>query len=79
MGPIGASIIAAGAITSVIGNLNVAVLSTPRIPFAMSLHNELPKALAAVHPRFRTPHVAIVLTTALMRLHLLSPVRSSTL
>lgn len=66
MGPIGASIIAAGAITSVIGNLNVAVLSTPRIPFAMSVHNELPKALAAVHPRFHTPHVAIVLTTALM-------------
>ena len=66
MGPIGASIIAAGAVTSVIGNLNVAVLSTPRIPFAMSVHNELPKALAAVHPRFHTPHVAIVLTTALM-------------
>ena len=66
MGPVGASIIAAGAITSVIGNLNVAVLSTPRIPFAMSVHNELPKALAAVHPRFHTPHVAIVLTTALM-------------
>jgi len=66
MGPIGASIIAAGAITSVIGNLNVAVLSTPRIPFAMSVHNELPKALAAVHPRFHTPHFAIVLTAGLM-------------
>jgi len=66
LGPIGASIIAAGAITSVIGNLNVSILSTPRIPFAMSVHNELPKALAAVHPRFRTPHVAIVATAALM-------------
>ena len=66
MGPIGASIIAAGAITSVIGNLNVSILSTPRIPFAMSVHNELPKGLAAVHPRFRTPHVAIVVTAALM-------------
>jgi len=66
MGPIGASIIAAGAITSVIGNLNVSILSTPRIPFAMSVNNELPKVLAAVHPRFRTPHVAIVATAALM-------------
>ncbi len=66
MGPIGASIIAAGAITSVIGNLNVSILSSPRIPFAMSVHNELPKALASVHPRFRTPHVAIVATAALM-------------
>lgn len=66
LGPIGASIIAAGAITSVIGNLNVSILSTPRIPFAMAVHNELPKALAALHPRFRTPHVAIVATAALM-------------
>ena len=66
LGPIGASIIAAGAITSVIGNLNVAILSTPRILFAMSIHHELPKALAAVHQRFRTPYVAIVTTAALM-------------
>ena len=66
LGPVGASIIAAGAITSVIGNLNVAILSTPRIPFAMSLHHELPQSLAAVHHRFRTPYVAIVVTAALM-------------
>ncbi len=66
LGPIGASIIAAGAITSVIGNLNVSILSTPRIPFAMAVHHELPKSLAAVHPRFRTPYVAIVATALLM-------------
>ena len=66
MGPVGASIIAAGAITSVIGNLNVAILSTPRIPFAMSLDQALPQGVAAVHPRFRTPHVAIVITALLM-------------
>lgn len=66
LGTVGASIIAAGAITSVIGNLNVAILSTPRIPFAMSLHHELPQSLAAIHPRFRTPYVAIVVTAMLM-------------
>lgn len=66
MGPIGASIIAVGAIISVIGNLNVNILSTPRIPFAMSTERELPHALSAVHSRFRTPHVAIVVTAALM-------------
>jgi APA family basic amino acid/polyamine antiporter len=66
MGPIGASIIAAGAITSVVGNLNVSILSTPRILFAMSLDQALPRSLAAVSPRFRTPHVAIVITALMM-------------
>jgi len=66
LGPIGASLIAAGAITSIIGNLNVNLLSSPRIPFAMALQGELPQKLAAVHKRFRTPHVAILLTAALV-------------
>ncbi|HEX4899931.1 MAG TPA: amino acid permease [Pyrinomonadaceae bacterium] len=66
LGPIGASLIAAGAITSIIGNLNVNLLSSPRIPFAMALQGELPQGLAAVHKRFRTPHVAILLTAALV-------------
>ncbi len=66
MGPIGASIISVGAITSVIGNLNVNILTTPRIPFAMSVERELPLALSKVHNRFRTPHIAILITAALM-------------
>jgi APA family basic amino acid/polyamine antiporter len=66
MGPVGASLIAAGAITSVIGNLNVAILSTPRILFAMSIDQALPQGLAAVHSRYRTPYVAIVITALLM-------------
>ncbi len=66
LGPIGASLIVAGAITSIIGNLNVNLLSSPRIPFAMALQGELPQKLAAVHKRFRTPHIAILLTAALV-------------
>ena len=66
LGPVGASIIAAGAITSIVGNLNVNLLSSPRIPFAMSNRRELPKSLSAVHPRFRTPYVAIVVSATLM-------------
>jgi amino acid transporter len=72
LGPIGASIIAAGAIISVIGNLNVNILTSPRILFAMSTHRELPKSLSAVHPRFRTPYVAIIFTSALMLILTLS-------
>jgi amino acid transporter len=66
LGPIGASLIAAGAITSIIGNLNVNLLTSPRIPFAMALQGELPQMLASVHKRFRTPHLAILLTAALV-------------
>lgn len=66
LGPIGASIIAAGAITSVIGNLNVNLLTSPRILFAMSSHQELPQGLSAVHSRFRTPYVAILISGGLV-------------
>lgn len=66
LGPVGGSIIAAGAIISVLGNLNVNILTSPRIIFAMSSHRELPRILSDVHKRFRTPHVAIVGTAALM-------------
>ena len=66
LGPLGAALIAAGAITSIIGNLNVNLLTSPRIPFAMSLQRELPAKLSATHQRFHTPHIAIVLTGGLV-------------
>jgi amino acid transporter len=66
LGPLGATIIAAGAITSIVGNLNVAILTSPRILFAMATHRELPQAMAQVHSRFRTPHIAILITAGLM-------------
>lgn len=66
LGPIGASLIAAGAITSIIGNLNVNLLTSPRIPFAMSLQGELPRKLSATHKTFHTPHVAILVTGVLV-------------
>ena len=66
LGPIGGSIIAAGAIISALGNLNVNILTTPRIFFAMSARRELPQLLSRVHQRFRTPYVAILITAALM-------------
>ncbi len=35
-------------------------LQSPRLIFSMAERGELPRVLAAVHPRFLTPHVAIV-------------------
>lgn len=66
LGPIGASIIAVGAIVSVLGNLNANILTTPRILFAMSDRHELPRVLSFVHKQFRTPYVSILVTAGLM-------------
>lgn len=66
LGPFGATLIVAGAAVSIIGNLNAGVLTTSRLPFAMSERRELPRFLSATHARFRTPHAAILLTGALL-------------
>jgi APA family basic amino acid/polyamine antiporter len=66
MGTAGGAIISAGAMISIIGNLNILVLSGSRIPFAIGERQQLPSFIAKVHPRFSTPHVAILITAALM-------------
>jgi APA family basic amino acid/polyamine antiporter len=66
MGKAGGSIITAGVLVSIIGNLNVLILAASRLVFAMGERNELPQAVAATHKKFRTPHIAILATTAVM-------------
>src|SRR6185503_16295014 len=66
LGRAGGAIISAGVIVSIIGNLNVLILAGSRLPFAMAAGGELPAAFSATHRRFRTPHVAILITTAVM-------------
>jgi amino acid transporter len=66
MGPVGASIITIGALVSILGNLNVTLLVAPRLPFAMARRGELPSIVGATHPRFHTPHAAILLTAAIV-------------
>ena len=62
----GALLITAGIIFSLAGNLNVLILSGSRLIYAMAERRELPKLFASIHPRFRTPAPAILLTTAVM-------------
>jgi basic amino acid/polyamine antiporter, APA family len=66
LGSAGASIISVGALISVSGTLNPAMLAGPRILFAMAEQGQLPQFLAATHQRFHTPHLAIMLTAAMM-------------
>jgi amino acid transporter len=65
LGPIGGGIATLGAIVTMLGTLMVLLIAGPRVPFAMAEHGQLPRIFAAIHPRFRTPHVAILVNGAL--------------
>ncbi len=52
-------------VLSTFGTLNGSLLTAPRIFFAMAGDGLLFRPIAAVHPRFRTPHVAIALSAGL--------------
>jgi basic amino acid/polyamine antiporter, APA family len=64
-GPIGVTFISTVVAVSTLGALNAIMLSAPRIFFAMAEDGLFFRPLAAVHPRYGTPYVAILLTTAL--------------
>ena len=55
----GATLILTGMVISTFGFMTASTLSTPRTLFALAEGGFLPRPLAAVHPRFHTPHVAI--------------------
>jgi APA family basic amino acid/polyamine antiporter len=44
----------------------VVLLAAARLPFAMAGDHSLPRVFAATHERFRTPHVSIIATAAVM-------------
>ena len=64
-----AGFVSLGALISIGGTLNSIVLVTPRLLFAMAADGHLPRPFGKVHPRFRTPHVAI-LASAVVKLAL---------
>ena len=66
LGAVGGSLVSAGAIVSIAGNLGINMLAGSRMPFAMAERGDLPRVLAAIHGRFRTPHMSILLTAAVM-------------
>jgi basic amino acid/polyamine antiporter, APA family len=66
MGRPGAALISVGALISVYGYVSANMLTTPRGIFAPAQAGDFPALLAAVHPRWRTPYVSIVLFAVLL-------------
>ena len=63
MGPVGGFILTLGAVLSVLGTNNNTVLAGPRYLYALAETGRLPSVFARVHPRYHTPHVAILTQT----------------
>jgi APA family basic amino acid/polyamine antiporter len=65
LGNVGAAIVSAGMAVSMLVAMNGTIMSGARIPFAVARDRYFFSALAEVHPRFRTPSVAIIVQAAL--------------
>ncbi len=62
--PLGMGVVVAPiAVLVAISNIGAAsayLSSTARLPFVAGVHRYLPEAFGRIHPRFRTPHVALI-------------------
>jgi amino acid transporter len=59
VGPVGAALVAALVCISTFGALNAVLMAIPRVFWAMADDGLFFRFVAAVHPRYRTPHMAI--------------------
>jgi basic amino acid/polyamine antiporter, APA family len=60
LGDAGATAVTVAAMLSILGFVNVTVLANSRIVYAMARDGQFVAGAARVHPRFGSPHVAIV-------------------
>ncbi|HKP75805.1 MAG TPA: amino acid permease, partial [Longimicrobiaceae bacterium] len=66
LGPWGRTLILLGAAVSMFGYVGGMTLAVPRALFALARDGFLPRAVAAVHPRWHTPYVAIAVQTVIV-------------
>jgi amino acid transporter/nucleotide-binding universal stress UspA family protein len=58
----GVALIVFGGLFSTMSALNASVLASSRVGFSMGRERMLPPALGAIHPKHRTPHIAVLIT-----------------
>jgi APA family basic amino acid/polyamine antiporter len=63
VGPVGATLVAASVVVSTFGCNVAGVIASSRVCFAMASDGRFFPAAARVHPVYRTPHVALVITS----------------
>jgi len=63
---IGAFVMILGGLASTTSALNATIYSSSRVSFAMGRGNDLPEIFGSIHPRNRTPHIAIYTSGALI-------------
>jgi amino acid transporter len=61
IGSKGSALITAAAMISIYGSVSAMVLATPRLTYSMAESGEFPALFANVHPRFKTPHISIII------------------
>ena len=66
LGPVGATAISLAALFSTYGYLSANLLHAPRVTFALAEHGDFPSFLAAIHPRYRTPYLSILVYAAIL-------------
>lgn len=66
MGWWGGVFITIGAVISILGTLNVQILSGSRLPFALSEEDQLPKIFGKIHPKFATPYISLLFFSSLV-------------
>ena len=68
----GGKMLIAAIVLSIYSNLSGDMLGGPRVVFASALDNNLPSFLAKVHPKYKTPHAAIIFFATIIGVFALS-------
>jgi APA family basic amino acid/polyamine antiporter len=66
LGPIGRSLIVAGAIFSMVSASNASILAASGIGSLMGRQGQAPRQFSRIHPKFRTPFWSVMTATALI-------------
>jgi len=59
IGHAGAEFVSAAVVVSAYGAIAAAIMNAPRLTYALSANRDFPPSLSRLHPRYRTPAVAI--------------------
>ncbi len=66
IGPVGGTILIATGVVSMYAVIGGDIMVTPRLPFAAAEKGQLPKVLSRVHPKYKSPYIAIILYSGAM-------------